>query len=252
MLVNLQTITASSGLANKASLTIPTTPGVEYKKYFQQTFTIGQNTYTSAIQEITLKLVKNLDLNAPTVVYKATLTSAAPAAFNPATVYPSGAQVSYLGFVYTRKQDGAVGVANTALTAAPPSVASSWTNNGVFTATTSSVTLADKAAAVAALTNSSYSDVRTEFGVTIAENGAVLTNWSNIAIPNVATPDAMAVSYKSGTGLASFNASNVSLIGGAFKVNYPGVWSAAILMVSSSEGGRMIAIPSNAVFASSV
>jgi hypothetical protein len=246
MSLNLQPITPSSGLVNKASFTMPTTPGVEYKKYYQQYLTVGQNTYSSPIQLITLKLVKNIDLSAPTVVYKATLTSVAPAAYNPAAWYQVGDKVLYLGSVYTR--NASVGAGQNANIVTVPSA---WTNNGVFSAT-SSVTLADKAAAVAALTNSSYSDVRTEFGVTIDKNGADLTNWSNIAIPNVATPDAMAASYKSGTGLASFNAGDASLVEGVFKLKYSGVWSASILMVSSTEGGKLIAIPSNAVFSSSI
>lgn len=245
MTLNLQAVDKSTGADNKASFTMPTTPGVEYKKYYQQFLTVGQNTYSSPIQEINLKLVKNLDLTSPTLVYSA--LPVAPAAYNSATVYQSGAQVSWAGAVYTRKQDGAVGIANTA-TGILPTEATKWNFISFFNS--ARVTLSDKAAAAAAaLSNSSYSDVRTEFGVTIAQNGSVLTNWSNIAIPNVATPDAMAASYKSST---NFNAGDASLADGLFKVNYAGVWSAGIMMVSSSEGGRMIAIPSNSVFTSSI
>jgi hypothetical protein len=241
MTLNLQTLAKSSGAANKAQLTISTISGVEYKKYFQQEFTIGANKYSSAIQEINLKLVKNLDLTSPTVVYSA--LPVAPAAYSFTTNYLPGAQVLYLGSVYTR-------LGNVPGTSNNVPTGPAWTNNGVFSS--ARVTLADKAAADNALTNSSYSDVRTEFGVTIAQNGAVLTNWSHIAIPNVATPDAMAASYKSST---NFNAGDASISGfpiSLFNVKYAGVWSAGILMVSSDQGGRMIAIPSNAAFSSSI
>jgi hypothetical protein len=256
MTLNLQALAVSSGAANKAQLTIQTTPGVEYKKYFQQELTIGANKYSSAIQEINLKLVKNLDLTAPTVVYSAVQMVESIAVWNPATVYLAGAQVQTSGFAYSRKQDGAVGVANT-LAGLAPNNATYWTSMGAYTSSLIAgprVTLVDKDSADWALTSSVYQagSVRTEFGVTIAQNGSVLTNWSHIAIPSVATPDAMAASYKSST---NFNAGDASLAGfpsSLFKIRYAGVWSAGIMMVSSDQGGRMIAIPSNAAFSSSI
>jgi predicted RNase H-like nuclease (RuvC/YqgF family) len=112
----------------------------------------------------------------------------------------------------------------------------------------------EKESAVAALANSSFSDIRTVFGVTIVENGATLNGWSTIGIPQIATADAMAASYKSGNTTASFNTGNSSYntVTKKWEVTYNGVWSAAIEMASSNEGARMIANPSSAILSASI
>jgi hypothetical protein len=246
MTLNVETITASSGTADAAIKTYTLVAGSPKTVHVQQMFTLIKNgqtfIYNGPVTPLTLILRKNIELSNPTVTYSA--APVAPQAFVATTVYQAGAQVLFSGRTYTRAN-----LSNTSANISP-TTSGYWVDNGVFSS--ARVALTDKAAAVAALANSSLSDIRTVFGVIIAANGATLNGWSTIGIPHIATANAMAASYKSGSTLASFNSGDSSYINGQWNVTYSGVWSAAIEMASSTEGARMIANPSSAILSASI
>jgi hypothetical protein len=246
MTTNVETLAASSGSADAAIKTYVLVAGFPKIVHVQQLFTLTKNgqtfIYNGPVTPINLILRKNIELSNPTVTYSA--APVAPQAFVATTVYQAGAQVLFSGRTFTRAN-----ISNTIANIAP-TASGFWVDNGLFSS--ARVTLADKAAAVAALANPSYTDIRTVFGVVITANGATLNGWSTIGIPHIATANAMAASYKSGSTLASFNIGDSSYINGQWNVKYDGVWSAAIEMASSTEGARMIANPSSAILSASI
>ena len=252
MTLNTETLTASSGTADAAIKTYNLIAGVSKTVYIQQLFTIIKNnqtfTYNGPVTIATLILRKNIELTNPTVTYSG--LTVAPPAYNSTTVYPAGAIISYQGSTYTRRNN--VNTVSNIVPIGGTQSAANWNDNGPFS--TARVTFSNKADAVTALDNSTHSDIRTVFGVTIVENGATLNGWSTIGIPHIATATAMAASYKSGSTSSSFNNvdSSYDLVTGKWNVNYGGVWSAAIQMASSSEGARMIANPSSSILSSSI
>lgn len=252
MTVNVETIAASAGALDSAIKTYALVAGVLKIVHAQQSFSLTRNgqtfIYNGPVTLINLTLRKNIELTNPTVTYS--VQPVVPAAYVATTVYTTGTRVLFGTNSYTRTSSGSG--SNVAPTGNVVASTLFWTDNGPFSS--ARVILTDKAAAVAALANSSFSDIRTVFGVTIVANGATLNGWSTIGIPHIATANAMAASYKSGNTLVSFNTgdSSYSTVTGKWEVTYSGVWSAAIEMASSTEGARMIANPSSAILSASI
>ena len=250
MTENVETIAASSGTADAAIKTYALVAGFPKIVHVQQMFTLTRNgqtfIYNGPVTLVTLILRKNIELINPTVTYS--VQPVAPAAYVASIVYSAGTKVLFGSNAYTRTSNNPTFAGITPN--APNNTA--WTDNGPFSS--ARVALTDKAAAVAALANSSFSDIRTVFGVIIVANGATLNGWSTIGIPHIATANAMAASYKSGNTLVSFNTgdSSYGTVTGKWEVTYSGVWSAAIMMASSTEGARMIANPSSAILSASI
>jgi hypothetical protein len=121
------------------------------------------------------------------------------------------------------------------------------TNIVSYSAQGSRMAFADINAAVSGLTNPLMSDIRTEFKSKITLNGSVLTNWSSIAIPKVATPALMSASYKTNTNFVvsgtSTNVVALDTLSSVFTITYANVYQAAIVMVSSNVGGAILPIP---------
>jgi hypothetical protein len=252
MSLNTETLTASSGATTSVTKMYNLIAGFPKTVHIQQLFTITKNAqtfiYNGPVTTITLTLRKNIELTNPAVTYSG--LPVVPQAYNSTTVYTTGDKVTFGGNIYTKTATGS-GTAGTPPSGSPGS-SGFWTNNGTFSS--ARVTFANKAAAVLALDSSSHSDIRTVFGVTITPNGATLNGWSTIGIPDRATANAMAASYKTGSTLASFSTGDSSYdsVTGQWNVTYSGVWSAAIEMASSTEGARMLANPSTSILSASI
>lgn len=112
--------------------------------------------------------------------------------------------------------------------------------NGVPTTSTqvSTATLAQ----AKALTSANAANIKSNFSALVTKNGSILNMFSIISIPAVADAALMANSYQTGTNVTSkmYNTDT-------FTHTLDGIYSAAIIQISGSNGGQMIVVPQNAV-----
>jgi hypothetical protein len=120
------------------------------------------------------------------------------------------------------------------------------TLNGVST-TATTLSTADLTQAKA-LTSANAANISSKFSVDVTSNGSSLNSFSVIGVPATADPALMATSYVSGSNVAAKMADATNPT--RFTISYAGVFSAAIIQISGSNGGAMAVVPSSAVITS--
>ena len=128
----------------------------------------------------------------------------------------------------------------------------SYTYNAITTlngvSTTASTFTTVNLATAKTLTSANAANISSSFSVDVTLNGSALQTYAVIGVPATADPALMAISYASGTNVAAKMVDTANPT--RYTISYAGIFSAAIIQISGTNGGAMAVVPSNAVITS--